>query len=179
MSILVGRVILYHSGCHGDHMICTIILGLPVICNPMNVLPLDVHCCLHNSILIYFINTSHRGFLDCARWIWTWFSGYICFGVSVFIVQLYMIHVYFNIKLNLYWIEEISVNISLSQVIRKTMLVTIRARYGLTRLGPIFWKNRGFLTTQIPKIKQQNGPNIVIEAINIEVHATIDNPGWL
>ena len=74
--------------------------------------------------------------------------------------------------------EEISVIISLSQVIKKTMLVTIRARYGLTRLEPIFWKN-SFLTTQIPKIKQQNGPNIVIEAINIEMYGTIDNTGWL
>ena len=122
-------------------------------------------------------NTSHRGFLDCAHWKWTWFSGYICLGASVFIVQLYVIHVYFNIKLNLHWIEEISVIISLSQVIRKTMLVTIRARYGLARLGPIFWKNSLF-ATQIPKTKQQNGPNIVIEAMNIEMYVTIDNPGW-
>ena len=89
-------------------------------------------------------NTSHRGFLDCAHWMWTWFSGYICFGVSAFIVKLYMIYVYFNIKLDLYWIEEISVIISLSKVIRNTMLVTIRVRYGLVRLGPIFWKNRVF-----------------------------------
>ena len=60
------------------------------------------------------------------------------------------------------------------------MLVTIRAQYGLTRLELIFWKkNRGFFTTQIPKLKQRNGPNIVIEAINIEVYATIGNPGWL
>ena len=78
--------------------------------------------------------------LRYCRWMWTWFSGYICFGASVFIMQLYMIHVYFNIKLNLYWIEEISVIIALSQVIRKTMLVTIRARCGLTRLESIFWK---------------------------------------
>ena len=120
-------------------------------------------------------NTSHRGFLDCAHWMRTWFSGYICFGASVFIVQLYMIHDYFNIKLNLYWIEEISAIISLSQVIRKTMV----ARYGLTRLEPIFWKiKRVFFTTQIPNIKQQNGPNIVIQAINIEVYVT-DNTGWL
>ena len=27
------------------------------------------------------------------------------------------------------------------------------------------------------KIKQQNSPNIVIEAMNIEMHATVDNPG--
>ena len=29
------------------------------------------------------------------------------------------------------------------------------------------------------KIKQQNNPNIVIEAINKELHATIDNTGSL
>ena len=145
MSILVGGVILYHSGCHGDHMICTIILGLPVIYHPMKILPFDVHCCLHNSLLVHFIVTPLRGFLDCGHWMLTWFSGYICFGVSVFIVQLYMIHVNLNIKLNLYWIEETSVIISLSQVIRTIMLVTIRTQYGLIRLGTIFEKKRVFL----------------------------------
>ena len=96
--------------------------------------------------LLLHSNTYHRGFLDCAHWMWTWFSEYICFGVSAFIVQLYIIYVYFNIKLDLYWIEEISVIISLSQVIRKTMLVTISVRCGLVRLGPIFWKKKSFLT---------------------------------
>ena len=93
MSILVGGVTLYDFSCHGDHMICTIILGLPVIYHPMNVLPFDVHCCLHNSLLFYFIVTpliedSSTVLIGC--------------GVSAFIVQLYMIYVYFNIKLNLY-----------------------------------------------------------------------------
>ena len=38
-------------------MICIIILGLPVIYHPMNVLPFDVHCCLHNSLHVHFIVT--------------------------------------------------------------------------------------------------------------------------
>ena len=38
-------------------MICIIILGLPVIYNPMNVLPFDLHCCLHNSLLVHFLVT--------------------------------------------------------------------------------------------------------------------------
>ena len=38
-------------------MICTIIMGLHVIYHPMNVLPFDVHCCLHNSLLFHFIVT--------------------------------------------------------------------------------------------------------------------------
>ena len=39
-------------------MICIFILGLPVIYNPMNVVPFDLHCCLHNSLLAHFILCS-------------------------------------------------------------------------------------------------------------------------
>ena len=41
-------------------MICIIILGLPVIYHPMNFLPFDVHCCVHNSLLVHFIVTPQR-----------------------------------------------------------------------------------------------------------------------
>ena len=45
-------------------------------------------------------------------------------------------------------------------------------------LGPYFEKKKVFDHLD-SKEKTQNSPNIVIEAINAEIHATIDNPDWL
>ena len=83
-------------------MICIIILRIPVIYHPMNVPPFDVHCCLHNSLLVHFIVThlivdSSTVLIGCEHG----FLGTYALGVSVFIVQLYMMHVYFNIELSL------------------------------------------------------------------------------
>ena len=95
--------------------------------SPQVASPRPIHC-----------TTCHRGSRNCTHGIWTWCSRHIYFGFPVFIVQLYMIHIYFNKNLN--WIKETSVIMPWLKVIRKSMLMTIKARCSLTHLRPIFCK---------------------------------------
>ena len=151
MSTLGVEVTLYHSGCHGDHMTCIIILGLSVIYHPINVVPFGVHCCVHNSRLFHFIivplliEDSATVLIGCKH-------GFLALGFQSSLYN-YMINVYFNTKLKLNLIKEISVIVSWSQLIRKSPLVTIRAQWGLV-LGPYFAKMKGFWPLRL--LRQNN-----------------------